>query len=231
MSTEVTTSAGWNLLTLPLETTGQVEKVKVRFLGEGSIEIQEIRFNMPAHSGLDFSTSEVTTDITTNKWDSGILSHNTSLSAGSLAAKFNKANREVVMSRYYFDALLSYHKKGEGNIDLTGKSKIVIIYNNMGTVSGLNLGLGIVDVTEDDSWKIAHAEISNNLVRGIALKTEMARGEWAAVEIDLAQYIPLTNGTDGKAINEIGIQQNYTEAAGEITVSSDVVNIRAIIII
>jgi hypothetical protein len=44
-------------------------------------------------------------------------------------------------------------------------------------------------------------------------------------------HATLKDGTDGKAINEIGIQQNYNEGGGIITVSSETVYIRAIIII
>ena len=58
----------------------------------------------------------------------------------------------------------------------------------------------------------------------------MAKGEWATLEIDLTQYNTLKNGTDGKAINEIGIQQGYNESAGTITVSDETIYIRAIIV-
>ena len=233
MSEEVGKYLEWNTLTLPLTATGQIKNFKVRFVGEGSITIQEIRFNMPAHSGLDFSTSEHVAEIITNKWDAGILSHSNSISAAAIAANYNKANHEVAMVRYYYDALLGYQNIGEGNIDLTGKSKIVIVYCNMGTVDSLNVGLGTVNVTEDDSWKTDHMEIGNSggLLRNVSIKTNMEKGEWETIEIDLTQYTTLKDGTDGKAINEIGIQQNYNEAGGIITVSSETVYIRAIIII
>ena len=103
----------------------------------------------------------------------------------------------------------------------------------MGSVSSLNIGLGTVNVTEDDTWKTDHMEIGNSggVVRGLSLKKNMEKGEWATVEVDLTQFATLKDGTDGKAINEIGIQQGYTEAGGTITVSSETVYIRAIIII
>ena len=233
MSEDVGKNGEWSILTVPFTENGQIEKMKIRFVGEGEITIQELRFNMPAHSGLDFSTSEHVVEINTNKWDGGVFSHNNSFSAAALTANYNKAIHEVSMARYYYDAMLRYHNVGEGNIDITGKSKIIIVYNNMGSVSSLNIGLGTVNVTEDESWKTDHMEIGNSggVVRGLSLKKNMEKGEWATVEVDLTQFATLKDGTDGKAINEIGIQQGYTEAGGTITVSSETVYIRAIIII
>ena len=235
MSEEVTKSAGWSVLTLPFTANGQIEKVKVRFIGEGSITIQELRFNMPEHSGLDFSSSDTVGTVNTNQWDGDVFSYSNSVSAAALTAKFNKANREISTVRYYFDALLKYQNKGEGNIDITGKSKVILIYHNLGSVDRLNVGLGVVGVTEDDTWKTAHSEIGNpgsgGFVNNRQIKTNMAKGEWAALEIDLTTFPGLVNGVEGKAINEIGIQQGYNEAAGEITVSGDTVYIRAIIVI
>jgi hypothetical protein len=232
MSEEVSKYMGWNVLTLPLTVTGQVEKVKVRFIGEGSITIQEIRFNMAERSGLDFSNSETTGTINTQKWDGGIISYNNALSAAAISAQYNEANHEVSTVRYYFDALLKYYNQGEGNMDITGKSKLIIVYNNLGDLNRLNVGLGTVDVTEDDSWKTAHMEIGNSagFINNISIKSNMAKGEWATLEIDLTQYNTLKNGTDGKAINEIGIQQGYNESAGTITVLDETIYIRAIIV-
>ncbi|MBR2321546.1 MAG: InlB B-repeat-containing protein, partial [Clostridia bacterium] len=232
MSEEVSKYMGWNVLTLPLTATGQVEKVKVRFIGEGSITIQEIRFNMAERSGVDFSNSETTGTINTQKWDGGIISYNNALSAAAISAQYNEANHEVSTVRYYFDALLKYYNQGEGNMDITGKSKLIIVYNNLGDLNRLNVGLGTVDVTEDDSWKTAHMEIGNSggFINNISIKSNMAKGEWATIEIDLTQYNTLKNGTDGKAINEIGIQQGYNESAGTITVSDETIYIRAIIV-
>ena len=171
--------------------------------------------------------------INNYQWDGGVINHNNALSAAALVANFKAANREVSMARYYFDAMLRYYNIGEGNIDITGKSKIIIIYSNMGSVSALNVGLGTVNVTEGDSWKTDHMEIGNSggMLRNLSIKKNMQKGEWAALEIDLAQFKTLSDGTDGKAINVIGIQQDYHEAAGIITVSSDTVYIRAIIVL
>lgn len=233
MSPDVTTALTWNVLTLPLTANGQIEKVKVRFIGEGSIVIQEIRFNMPKNSGLDFSTSEVASAINNYHWDGGVINHDNALSAGALTAKYTQANNEVGMARYYFDAMLQYYRTGDGNLDVTGKSKIIIIYSNMGSLDRLNVGLGTVEVTEDDSWKTAHMEIGNSggMARDLSIKTNMAKGEWAALEISLSQFATLADGTDGKAINEIGIQQGYNQAGSTITVSNETVYIRAIIIV
>lgn len=233
MSEEVTKQNGWNVLTLPLTENGQITNVKVTFMGEGTITLQELRFNMPENSGLDLSTGEEVTNIISNQWDGGIISYSNSMSAGALTAKYTQANHEVSTVRYYFDAMLKYSRYGEGNIDITGKSKLVIVYCNMGSVNTLNVGLGTVNVTEDDSWKTAHMEIGNSggMVNNLGIKSNMAQGEWAVLEIDLAQYNTLKDGTDGKAINEIGIQQGYHEAAGAITVSTETVYIRAIIVL
>ena len=233
MSEEVTKQNGWNVLTLPLTENGQITNVKVTFMGEGTITLQELRFNMPENSGLDLSTGEEVTNIISHQWDGGIISYSNAMSAGALTAKYTQANHEVSTVRYYFDAMLKYSRYGEGNIDITGKSKLVIVYCNMGSVNTLNVGLGTVNVTEDDSWKTAHMEIGNSggMVNNLGIKSNMAQGEWAVLEIDLAQYNTLKDGTDGKAINEIGIQQGYHEAAGVITVSTETVYIRAIIVL
>ena len=69
------------------------------------------------------------------------------------------------------------------------------------------------------------------MARDLAIKTNMAKGEWAALEISLSQFATLADGTDGKAINEIGIQQGYNQAGSTITVSNETVYIRAIIIV
>ena len=239
MSDDVTTAQGWKTMTLSLtendQTQGQIENVKVRFMGEGTITIQEIRFNMPKHSGLDFSTGDVVTSINTYSWDGGILSYNNSFSAAALSASFNEANREVGMVRYYFDAMLNYYKQGEGNIDITEKSKIIIVYNNMGSVGTLNVGVGSINITEGDSWKTDHAEIgspgSGGMLNGLPIKKNMAKGEWATLEISLTQFAGFVDGYEGKAINEIGILQGYQQAGDLITVSGETVYIRAIIII
>lgn len=231
-SEEVSQYMGWNTLTLPLTANGQVKNVKISFEGEGSINIQELRFNMAERSGVDFSNSETTGTINTQKWDGGIISYNNALSAAAISAQYNEANHEVSTVRYYFDALLKYYNQGEGNMDITGKSKLIIVYNNLGNLDRLNVGLGTVDVTEDDSWKTAHMEIGNSagFINNISIKSNMEKGEWATLEIDLTQYNTLKNGTDGKAINEIGIQQGYNESAGTITVSDETIYIRAIIV-
>ena len=184
---------------------------------------------------MDFSTGDVVTSINTYSWDGGILSYNNSFSAAALSASFNEANREVGMVRYYFDAMLNYYKQGEGNIDITEKSKIIIVYNNMGSVGTLNVGVGSINITEGDSWKTDHAEIgspgSGGMLNGLPIKKNMAKGEWATLEISLTQFAGFVDGYEGKAINEIGILQGYQQAGDLITVSGETVYIRAIIII
>jgi hypothetical protein len=233
MSEEVTKQNGWNVLTLPLTENGQITNVKVTFMGEGTITLQEIRFNMIKNSGLDFSTGEEVTNVISYQWDGGIFTYNNALSAGALTAKYTQANNEVSTVRYYFDALLKYYNKGEGNLDVRGKSNLIIVYNNLGSLDRLNVGLGTVNVTEDGSWKTAHMEIGNSggFINNLPIKSNMAQGEWATLEIDLTQYNTLKDGTDGKAINEIGIQQGYNESSGMITVSTETVYIRAIIVL
>lgn len=226
---EVQTVNGWSLLILPFTANGQIEKVKLSFLGgEGTVTIQELRFNMPKHSGLDFSDPSVSGTIITNLWDGGVIAYDNSTSAALLSANYNVTTGEAGTVRYYYDALLKAHNIGEGNIDISEKSKIVIIYNNTGSVSGLDVGLGLVDVTEGEEWKTSHTEIgspnSGGMVANRAIKTNMAYGEWAALEIDLSSFATLGDGTEGRAISEIGFRQANKE-------SKENVYIRAIIIL
>ena len=225
-SEEVQTSNGWNTLTLPITEKGQIERVKFAFVGEaGSITLQELRFNMDKNSGLDFSLPYYIEKINAQSWDGEILSYDTSSSAASLAAKMADTTSTV---RYYFDAMYQSQKEGEGNINISEKSKIIVVYNNTGSVAALTVGLGLVDVTEDDSWRIAHTEIhspgSGGEVEGLSIQQNMAEGEWAALEIDLSKFKTLSESTDGRAINLIGIRQTASN-------SSESVLIRAIIIL
>lgn len=228
MSENVKENNGWNELTLPLTANGQIERVKVAFIGVGSITVQELRFNMGENVGLDFSTPTYVEYINAEHWSGEVFSYDNSSSAAVLSAKYNPANGDASTVRYYYDAMYKVRKVGDGNIDISEKSKIIVIYNNTGNVKALNVGLGLVNVTEDESWKIAHMEIgspgSGGMVTDLNIKQNMAEGEWAVLEIDLSKFNTLSESTDGRAINEIGIQQTDKY-------STESVLIRAIIIL
>lgn len=226
-SEEVVTDGDWDKLTMPFTVNGQIENVKVSFLGgDGTITIQELRFNMDKTSGLDFSDSATANNIIAYDWDGGILAYDTSTSSASLSAAYGNGDASSI--RYYYGALLKYYNIGEGSVDISGKSKLIVIYNNTGNVTHLNVGLGLVDVTEDDSWKKTYKEAgdpnSGGVLTGLALTTNMAEGEWTALEISLSKFNTLGDGTDGRAISLITLQQTNTD-------STDSLNIRAVIIL
>lgn len=215
--------------------SGKVEKVKVSFEGEGTITMQELRFNMDKNSGVDFSDPSYTNYINARDWDGDTISYDNSSSAANVSAWYKetiddegKVHANSGSLRYYFGAMLQGDNKvGEGNIDISDKSKIIIVYNNQGSIANLTLALGLTDVTEDGEWKDIITEAYNETsgkAQVLPVQSGMAEGEWASVEIDLTAFNTLGEGTDGRAITEILLQQTNTS-------STETILIRAIIVV
>ncbi|MBE7080602.1 MAG: hypothetical protein E7371_05125 [Clostridiales bacterium] len=223
----------WKEIYLNLEKFGTIEKVRVTFEGTGTITMQELRFNMDTTSGVDFSDVTYTNNIIAKNWSSEIISYENSYSAASLSAWLKETvnedgsvSRDAGAIRYYFGAMLGQSKFGAGNIDISDKSKVIIIYNNMGSISNLTLALGLTDVTEDGSWKTVISEAyskGSGAANTLALQTNMAEGEWAAVEIDLSKYKTLENGTDGRAITNMLLQQSNPQSTENLLIRAIIV--------
>lgn len=184
-------------VTLPLEATGNIQKVTITFEGTGAIIIKNITFKLDAFTSLDFSSVELCNYITIRrKWGNALsFDGNTNSTLHSQAGVSE-------YSKYYFGIAKGEQDMGEGNISLNGKSKIVVVYQNTGTAMNLSIAAGFVDITEDDSWKTAGMEPYNKTSGGGAtympLKGEMAENEWDYVEFDLLKY----NNISAETINE-----------------------------
>ena len=234
---DVKANGDWREIFFPFnfELSGKVEHVKISFEGEGSITMQEIRFNMDKNSGVDFSDAAYTNYILARDWDGEIISYDNSYSAATISAWY----KETVDSegnvqansgslRYYFGAMYQgANKVGEGNIDISDKSKIIIVYNNQSDINKITVGIGLTDVREDESWKEDITQVFNETsgkVNTLEIEQGMAEGEWASVEIDLTMFNTLSDGTDGRAITEVLLHQTNP-------LSTESFMVRAIIVI
>ena len=222
---EVAVGEEFQTIELPVTASGDASKLTVSFEGTGVIELQSLRFIMNSANGLDFSVSEQFDYMVKWKWDNGVVAYNAAKSSVDLVAR----NTNTATAIYYFCNMLKDFNYGSGNIDLTNKSKIVIIYNNMSEVTTLRIAIGLVDVTEGDEWRTAHIEPysdGSGKAQDVEIETGMAEGEWTALEIDLTLFNTLggENGTAGRAVNCITFQQLNPN-------SVDTVNIRAIMFV
>ena len=217
----------WYEIFLPFTATGCIEKVKVSFVGAGQITIQELRFNMDKNSGLDLSDATYADMINIRDWDGGIISYDNSNSSAKVSAFTGSS------VRYYFGSALKDNKLGEGNIDLSNKSKLIVVYNNPGDVDSLKVALGLTTITDEldedgvtPKWKTDITQAYNETSgkeQVLSIKTGMDAYEWATAEINLSAYNVLCNGTDGQALTMVLFEQGI--------ISSGNINIRAIIII
>ena len=185
-------------ISLPLETVGYVQKLRITFEGTGEIIIQNIKFGLDESSALDFSTSGISDFIPTKAWGTALsFDSATSSTLHAQAGSHSEA-------KYYFNHAKN-SGRGDGNIDLAGKSKIVIVYQNTGMACNFQLVVGFVNKTEDDSWKLAHTEPYSPGTGGGPLHTglrgEMAENEWDYIEFDLSEYQNISAETiDEKAL-------------------------------
>lgn len=225
---DVKDANGWKEIYVNFVANGTIEHVRVTFEGEGTITMQELRFNMDETSGVDFSNSVYTNHINAKKWDDGIISYENSYSAASLSAwkttSFDENGNELSNSgsmRYYFGAMLEQSKFGAGNVDITGKTKVIIVYNNTGNIGNLTVALGLTNVTEGNEWKTVIAEAyakDSGKSQVVAVEKNMADGEWAAVEIELSAFETLGESTEGRAITEILLQQTDSTSKESILI-------------
>ena len=192
-------SANATSVSLPLSVTGSVQSMSITFEGTGEITLQNIVFAVDSATAIDFSTSAMVDAITRE----GSWYSNLSYSQEMSAAYYSMSGS----SRIYLGALYN-NGVGSGCLPLTGKTKVVLVYQNRGaSYAYVNIGLGLTTITNDNSWKRAIAEVGNNS-KSIALQSGMAEDEWATVEIDLTQYSGLTNQSviDTKAASCVYVQ-------------------------
>lgn len=218
---DVRKSGIWSEIFLPFAVDGKIEKVKVSFEGAGTIAIQELRFMMDQNSGIDLSDPAYVNYIEAGGWDRDVLSYDNSYSAASLTAWYktwvdedNIPKSDSGTAKYYFGPMLENNQVGEGNIDLTNKSKLIVIYNNTGDISALTVALSLVS-TSIETWKTEITEpyaATSGKDQHLTLETGMAAGEWASVEIDLSKYHMLTESTAGQALAAILFQQTNSQS-------------------
>ena len=224
----------WKEIYLPFVANGTIEKVTVTFEGAGAITMQEIRFNMDDTSGIDFSNATYTNYINSKDWDDDIINYENSYSAANISAwlkvNYDDNGNEMKNSgsvRYYFGAMLNTIEKfGSGNIDITDKSQVIIIYNNMGSISQLTVALGLTTVTDDNSWKTVITEAygkDSGRAQIVNLEQNMSDGEWAAAVIDLSKFDTLGESTDGRAITEILLQQTNSQSTENLLIRAVII--------
>ena len=178
-------------LRLPLTATGNLEKVKFSFVGTGVIQLNSVKWELDENSSFDFSSSGFVNSIPKGIW-APTLSYAID-STSAYYARPNTSSFDIV--KYYPGYVKENNNQSSlGNLDLNGKTKLVLIYQNQGvTDQWINIGLGISDKTEDDSWKTAHTEVYTAGEVQKQVQTGMKAGEWAAVVIDLTEYANLTS--------------------------------------
>ncbi len=173
---------------VPFEANGLVQNIKVSFEGTGEITISNFKFKLPA-TALDYSDSGFVSNVVDRfKW--AITS---SYDIGLSANKYSQSARMQYMNAYM--GAMKQNDVGEGNFALEGKTKLVIIYQNRGAAAWLNVGFGLTDVTEDDSWKEAISQPGDPTgggMRDVQIETMMGEDEWLSAEIDLTQFNNLT---------------------------------------
>ena len=189
-------------VTLPITASGNITKFEMRFEGTGTIAIQNIRFKTDDPIALDFGASTAYERLKSGPVDwSKTLSYADGMSAACLAPCDGSSP-----TKYYYGAMYQWNKGGDGNVSLAGKTKVVIVYYNPGTVSALAVTLGLTDMTNPE-WKSAITEGGSAGSGGAYhanLETNMAEGEWAVAEIDLALFKNLSDPSL-KALTMIGV--------------------------
>ena len=165
--------------TLPLNASGDVANVAVSFVGAGEIVLNSITFGLDASVSFDFA-DEAALNALMAEWKNGAYDAN--------SKSFKATNGDT---RVYLGAQYAWGKGGEGSISLEGKSKIVVIYQNRGSVDKIDAGFGITSTLED-GWKGAIAETGTGGSKNYVVQTNMSEGEWAALEIDITNLNGVT---------------------------------------
>lgn len=199
---------------------GNVENVKITFVGTGSIIIQNIRFVLDDYS-LDFSSSGLVNFLA----DSGDWAATVSYDVNTSSMLYPQ-DGGAAWAKYYFGYLLKENKMGLGSIPLEGKSKVVVVYQNTGAETAINLSISVVDKTE--GWETAHTEFNTAGGGVLAYQTmqgNMAETEWACLEFDLFSG-SLNNGVmtpdnvAEKAVSAILMQYTDVNAKASVKIRS-----------
>lgn len=181
---EVAAGNGVQSVQVPFEANGLLQKIKVTFEGVGEITICNLKFNLPT-TALDYAESGFVSMVAEQfKWATS-----TSFDDGLTAAKYSQNGSTEYMNAYM--GAMYNAGIGNGSFSLKGKTKLVIIYQNRGTATVTTIGLGITELTADDSWK---GEISQPGARNrqVTIAAEMGEDEWLAAEIDLTEFSDIT---------------------------------------
>ena len=178
-------------VTLPIVASGNVTKFEMRFEGTGTISIQNIRFKANDLVALDFGVSTIYERLKSGPVDwSKTFSYADGMSAACLAPCDGGSP-----TKYYYGAMYQWNKGGEGNAPLAGKTKVVVVYYNPGSVSALAVTLGLTDMSNPE-WKTAITEggsVGSGGSYHAPLQTFMAEGEWAVAEIELSCFKNLSD--------------------------------------
>lgn len=214
---------------LPITKGGNVTNFRMTFEGTGDIYIGSIRFKAGNDIAWDFGTSAMFEKIASANQDwPGLASYDNATSALALAPCDS-----AKPIKYYYGAAKAWGKSETGNVSLTGKSKVVVVYYNPGTVSALAISIGwteMEDYEENGKTTPWDEKITQPGGTGGAyhmnLETNMEAGEWAYAELDLSVFSGLAEGErDTKAITTIFV--NHLNGLAE----KDTVYIRLINVI
>lgn len=177
-------------LSLALSRSGAIQSMSITFEGVGEITLQSVEFALDKANSINFNDEWLVNFLTTEAYWAKGTSYVQDLSAMQYTVSevggFN-------LFKYYPGNILDSRKYGEGNIPLTGKSKIVLVYQNRSAEhTYINLGLGHTSIVEGDAWKTTIAEPGSN-TKSVVLEKSMAEDEWASVEIDLTAFNDFTS--------------------------------------
>ena len=189
-------------VSVDLVKTGNVENIKVTFVGTGAITIQSITFGLSAYA-MDFSTNAL---LGYSDWNQGCAFD---VNTTSCLMRQSSGTASI---KTYFGILKKDKKVGMGNIPLDGKSKIVIVYQNTGDALSVNLAFGIVDKSAED-WETKHSEMytPGGGAQDKMLEGNMAETEWTYAEFSLFtgshnQGVLTADNVSEKAISVILLQ-------------------------
>jgi hypothetical protein len=188
----VSASSNPQSLSLALVRSGAIQSMNVAFEGVGEITLQSVEFTLDDANSINFNNEGLIKFMQGYGWASS-SSYSQELSAMQYAApQINDDN----IFKCYPGVTLSEKKYGKGNIPLTDKSKIVIVYQNRSAEhTYINVSLGYTSIVEgSDSWKTTVVEAgSSGKNTSVALEKGMAENEWTSVEIDLSVFNGLTS--------------------------------------
>ena len=187
----VSASSNPQSLSLALVRSGAIQSMNVAFEGVGEITLQSVEFTLDDANSINFNDEGLIKFMQSYGWASS-SSYSQELSAMQYTAPQVNDNN---IFKCYPGVTLS-QKYGKGNIPLTDKSKIVIVYQNRSAEhTYINVSLGYTSIVEgSDSWKTTVVEPgTSGKNTSVALEKGMAENEWTSVEIDLSVFNGLTS--------------------------------------